>query len=54
MKIEEPAFFKRTKRLHNLIHGRGDPALNAEDNKSAKSENRFYKKSAGLKTADGI
>jgi trehalose synthase len=27
----EPAFFTLTKRLHNLIHGRGDPGLGDED-----------------------
>ncbi|HTV41142.1 MAG TPA: glycosyltransferase [Candidatus Sulfotelmatobacter sp.] len=31
MKVAQPEFFRLTKRLHNLIHGRGDPALNADD-----------------------
>lgn len=33
MKPERPEFFKLTKRVHNLIHGHGDPALNADDKK---------------------
>jgi len=33
MKVERPEFFRLTKRLHNLIHGRGDPALNMDDRK---------------------
>jgi trehalose synthase len=31
MKVARPEFFKLTKRLHNLIHGHGDPALTADD-----------------------
>jgi trehalose synthase len=31
MGTEETAFFDLTKRLHNLIHGTGDPGLNDED-----------------------
>ena len=28
---DRPEFFRLTKRLHNLIHGEGDPSLSAED-----------------------
>lgn len=31
MKFDRPEFFKLTKRLHNLIHGQGEPSLSAED-----------------------
>jgi trehalose synthase len=31
METDEPAFFTLTKRIHNLIHGAGDPALTAAD-----------------------
>lgn len=31
MGTEEPAFFELTKRLHNLIHGKGDPRLDEGD-----------------------
>jgi len=31
MGTEEPAFFDLTKRLHNLLHGTGDPGLTDED-----------------------
>ncbi len=31
MKVAHPEFFKLTKRLHNLIHGEGDPILNTSD-----------------------
>ena len=30
-KPRSPAFFDLTKRLHNLIHGSGDPRLDADD-----------------------
>jgi trehalose synthase len=33
MGTEEPAFFELTKRLHNLIHGAGDPRLDDEDHR---------------------
>ena len=33
MKVERPEFFKFTKRLHNLIHGQGDPAMDTGDRK---------------------
>lgn len=33
MKVEQPEFFRLTKRLHNLIHGHGDPELRADDRK---------------------
>lgn len=33
MKIEQPEFFKLTKRIHNMVHGHGDSALNAADKK---------------------
>src|SRR5215469_8194931 len=33
MKVERPEFFRLTKRLHNLIHGHGDPELHADDRK---------------------
>jgi trehalose synthase len=31
MGTEQPGFFDLTKRLHNLVHGRGDPGLDDED-----------------------
>jgi trehalose synthase len=31
MGVNHPKFFDLTKRLHNLIHGRGDPRLSTED-----------------------
>lgn len=31
MGTDQPSFFDLTKRLHNLIHGAGDPGLQAED-----------------------
>ena len=31
MKVARPEFFRLTKHLHNLIHGRGDPALTPDD-----------------------
>lgn len=31
LESEEPAFFDLTKRLHNLIHGSGDPVLSSAD-----------------------
>ncbi len=31
MSTEQPGFFDLTKRLHNLIHGHGDPGLSDED-----------------------
>jgi trehalose synthase len=37
---EDPAFFSITKRLHNLIHGEGDPALSAEDRSVYEAVNR--------------
>jgi len=40
MGVENPEFFKLTKRLHNLIHGRGDPALSAEDRNLYEQVNR--------------
>ena len=33
MKIEQPEFFKLTKRIHNMVHGHGGPTLNAADKK---------------------
>lgn len=33
IKVEQPEFFKLTKRLHNMIHGHGDTALNNSDRK---------------------
>jgi trehalose synthase len=33
METDRPEFFRLTKRLHNLIHGEGDPALSADDRK---------------------
>ena len=33
MKVERPEFFRLTKRLHNLIHGQGDPELVIDDRK---------------------
>lgn len=37
---DEPEFFSVTKRLHNLIHGEGDPALSGEDRELYESINR--------------
>ncbi len=40
MGIEHPDFFKFTKRLHNLIHGEGDPVLSLDDRKLYDEVNR--------------
>lgn len=37
---EEPAFFAFTKRLHNLIHGEGDPRLGAAEREVFEAVNR--------------
>jgi trehalose synthase len=40
MRTERPEFFRLTKRLHNLIHGEGDPTLSAEDHELYEAVNR--------------
>ncbi|MHC4785859.1 MAG: glycosyltransferase [Planctomycetota bacterium] len=37
---DDPRFFSLTKRLHNLIHGRGDPKLSADDREIYEAVNR--------------
>jgi trehalose synthase len=40
LESEEPGFFELTKRLHNLIHGTGDPGLGAGDREIYERVNR--------------
>ncbi|MGE5611689.1 MAG: glycosyltransferase [Bacillota bacterium] len=40
MGTEEPAFFRFTKRLHNLIHGQGDPTITDQERQLYEQVNR--------------
>ena len=40
MGTEEPEFFRLTKRLHNMIHGAGEPGLSAADREVYEAVNR--------------
>ncbi len=51
---DEEAFFRLTKRIHNLIHGAGDPLIDASEERATYEEvNRDNARTLGLLLRDG-
>lgn len=53
IEAEDPAFFALTKRLHNLIHGEGDPELSPEDRALYEAVNRENARFLADRMSDG-
>jgi len=53
LEADDPAFFALTKRLHNLMHGVGDPALDDADRQLFEATNRANAAAARDFIADG-
>jgi trehalose synthase len=53
LEADDPGFFALTKRLHNLIHGEGDPDLTDADRALFEATNRGNEEAALERIADG-